>query len=220
MQVSIQDRIRFIHSTSSMTVSFMSDTKEMELTPSPKVAIKVLFVTAIGFVLATVLSIAIIVVPGLVLLSSFLATFQSFLSGSGGYFTVPAEFTAFLQILINGSTLIVLAIGLGIPILLAVFLIFVDLWVFLAVRSTEYRLGADEITIKRGVLSRSTVRIPYKSIVNVSSGAGVFDRLFGLGYVEIETAGRSGLDSRPEGKIEGIGNYDEIADYILGKLGK
>ncbi|MFX0210092.1 MAG: hypothetical protein ACFFDT_29190, partial [Candidatus Hodarchaeota archaeon] len=44
------------------------------------------------------------------------------------------------------------------------------------------------------------------------------DRIFGIGTCEIETAGKSGQQTGPEEKIEGIRNFREVRDVILNEL--
>jgi hypothetical protein len=54
-------------------------------------------------------------------------------------------------------------------------------------------------------------------------GIRPIDRLFGVGTVEIQTAGFSGGaqgGSQPEEKIEGVVFYEEVRDYILQELRK
>jgi membrane protein YdbS with pleckstrin-like domain len=63
--------------------------------------------------------------------------------------------------------------------------------------------------------------VPFRTITNISSQAGPFDRLFGIGSVNIETAGFSGTEAKgPEEKMEGIVFYEEVRDYILTELRK
>ena len=78
-----------------------------------------------------------------------------------------------------------------------------------------------EIYVKKGILTITRKHVPFRTITNISSNAGVFDRLFGLGSVSIETAGYSGSNqSGPEEKLEGIRFYEEVRDFILTELRK
>ncbi len=78
-----------------------------------------------------------------------------------------------------------------------------------------------EIYVKKGILTITRKHVPFRTITNISSNAGVFDRLFGLGSVSVETAGYSGTkQSGPEEKLEGIRFYEEVRDFILNELRK
>ena len=94
-------------------------------------------------------------------------------------------------------------------------------------RSIEFSVKAEtgetmpEVYVKQGVLTITRKHVPFRTITNISSKAGPFDRLFGIGSVHIETAGYSGSQqSGPEVKLEGIVFYDEVRDFILNELRK
>jgi membrane protein YdbS with pleckstrin-like domain len=94
-------------------------------------------------------------------------------------------------------------------------------------RSIEYSVKAEtgetmpEIYLKRGVFTITRKHVPFRTITNISSKAGVFDRLFSIGSVNIETAGYSGSQQTgPEIKLEGIMFFEEVRDFILNELRK
>jgi membrane protein YdbS with pleckstrin-like domain len=92
-------------------------------------------------------------------------------------------------------------------------------------KSIEYSVKAEtgdtmpEIYSKRGILTITRKHVPFRTITNISSRAGPFDRLFKIGSVHIETAGYSGPSQKgPEEKISGIVFYEEVRDFILKEL--
>ncbi len=94
-------------------------------------------------------------------------------------------------------------------------------------KSIEFSVKAEtgetmpEVYVKKGVLTITRKHVPFRTITNISSKAGPFDRLFGIGSVHIETAGYSGAKQKgPEVKLEGIGFYEEVRDFILNELRK
>lgn len=93
--------------------------------------------------------------------------------------------------------------------------------------SIEYSVKAEsgdimpEIYSKRGIITITRKHVPFRTITNISSRAGPFDRLFKIGSVHIETAGYSGANQKgPEEKISGIVFYEEVRDFILKELRK
>ena len=95
------------------------------------------------------------------------------------------------------------------------------------INSIEYSVISEsgesmpEVYVKKGVLTITRKHVPFRTITNISSNAGVFDRLLGLGSVSIETAGYSGSNqSGPEEKLEGIRFYEEVRDFMLTELRK
>ena len=95
------------------------------------------------------------------------------------------------------------------------------------IRSIEYSVKAEsgetmpEIFSKKGIITITRKHVPFRTITNISSRAGPFDRLFKIGSVHIETAGYSGPSQKgPEEKISGIVFYEEVRDFILKELRK
>lgn len=97
------------------------------------------------------------------------------------------------------------------------------------VNSIEYSVlgqsgeSLPEIYVKKGIINITKKHVPLRTITNIASMAGPFDRLFRIGNVEIETAsssvGAAGT-TEPEEKIEGVVFYEELRNYILRELRK
>jgi uncharacterized membrane protein YdbT with pleckstrin-like domain len=87
-------------------------------------------------------------------------------------------------------------------------------------RSMEFQIWGHEVVVKKGVVNKTEKHVPYRTVTNISARYGIFDRLFGIGTVEIQTAGRSGQSTAPEEKIEGIRNFFEIRDIVLIEIRK
>ncbi|MGY5879792.1 MAG: PH domain-containing protein [Candidatus Thorarchaeota archaeon] len=99
----------------------------------------------------------------------------------------------------------------------------------LYIRSIEYSVISKsgtvmpEIYVKKGLINVTQKHVPFRTITNISSRAGPIDRLFGIGTVEIQTAGFSGGAGGqvgPEEKLEGITFYEEVRDFVLQELRK
>jgi len=95
------------------------------------------------------------------------------------------------------------------------------------VNSIEYSVISEsgetmpEIYVKKGILTITRKHVPFRTITNIASKIGPFDRLFGVGNVSIETAGYSGANQQgPEEKLEGIIFHEEVRDFILRELRK
>jgi len=97
----------------------------------------------------------------------------------------------------------------------------------LYIRNIEYSVISKsgtvmpEIYVKKGLINVTQKHVPFRTITNISSRAGPIDRLFGIGTVEIQTAGFSGGASGqggPEEKLEGITFFEEVRDFVLQEL--
>jgi membrane protein YdbS with pleckstrin-like domain len=90
--------------------------------------------------------------------------------------------------------------------------------------SLEYSVKAEsgssmpEVYSKQGIIAVTRRHIPFRTITNISSKAGPFDRLFNIGTVDIETAGNSGAQKGPETALQGLVFYEEVRDFILREL--
>lgn len=93
------------------------------------------------------------------------------------------------------------------------------------VNSIEYSVISEsgesmpEIYVKKGIITVTRKHVPFRTITNIASKIGPFDKLFGVGNVSIETAGYSGANQQgPEEKLEGIIFHEEVRDFILREL--
>jgi len=95
------------------------------------------------------------------------------------------------------------------------------------IRSFEYSVISKagttmpEIYVKKGLINVTKKHVPFRTITNIASRAGPIDRMFGIGTVEIQTAGFSGgaqAGRSPEEKLEGITFYEQVRDFVLQEL--
>ena len=93
------------------------------------------------------------------------------------------------------------------------------------VNSIEYSVISEsgesmpEIYVKKGIITVTRKHVPFRTITNIASKIGPFDKLLGVGNVSIETAGYSGANQQgPEEKLEGIIFHEEVRDFILREL--
>jgi membrane protein YdbS with pleckstrin-like domain len=112
-------------------------------------------------------------------------------------------------------------------------------WVHLYVRSIEYSVvgwqgeAMPEIYQKKGIITITKKHVPFKNITHVKNRVGIFDRLYGIGTVKVETAGESGgmqatgvltliisrlVNQTSEENIEGIRFHDELKQFILREM--
>jgi membrane protein YdbS with pleckstrin-like domain len=109
---------------------------------------------------------------------------------------------------------------------------------FIYVRRIEYSVigwsgdAMPFIYTRKGIINITKKHVPFRTIVNVRTRKGLFDRLLGIGNVLIETAsGSKGvqatglaalliqrLRSTAEEKIEGINFHEELRDFILREM--
>jgi len=99
-----------------------------------------------------------------------------------------------------------------------IIMLFTAILVVYYVRNIEYTIEDTEVIVKKGLINKTIKHVPFRTITNVSSRYGIYDRILGIGTCEIETAGKSGQQTGPEEKIEGIRNFSEVRDVVLTEL--
>ena len=88
--------------------------------------------------------------------------------------------------------------------------------------------------MKKGIIQITQRHVPFRTITYVKTRRGVFDRLFGIGTIQIETATKSAtahgggmialiLQRLTRGgagaeNIEGVKFHEELRDFILREL--
>jgi uncharacterized membrane protein YdbT with pleckstrin-like domain len=91
-----------------------------------------------------------------------------------------------------------------------------------------------EIYTKRGIITITKRHVPFRTVTNIQTRRGVFDRIMGIGTILIETAGGSigpqtsgllplliqkiGGSNSSEERVEGIRFHEELRDYILREM--
>ena len=65
-------------------------------------------------------------------------------------------------------------------------------------RSLKYEIMDEEVIVRAGIITKSVKHVPYRTVTNLVVKRGILDRLFGLGTLNIQTAGMSGSNNTAE----------------------
>ena len=84
-------------------------------------------------------------------------------------------------------------------------------------RSLSYEIQDDEVIMHVGIWTKSVKHVPYRTVTNVTVKRGILDRLFGIGTLNIQTAGMSGTTGAEE-SLEGLPNVQEVYDIVVTEL--
>ncbi len=80
-------------------------------------------------------------------------------------------------------------------------------------RSLSYEIGADEVVMRVGVITKSIKHVPFRTITNLKVNRDPFDRLLGLGTLEVQTAGMGG-QSGAEESLVGLAAVQEVYEQV------
>lgn len=84
-------------------------------------------------------------------------------------------------------------------------------------KSLKYEIHKDEVIVRAGVIERSVKHVPFRTVTNLKVVQGPLDRLFGLGTLNIQTAGMSGQTGAEE-KLRGLVDFQGIYAHVSDAL--
>lgn len=84
-------------------------------------------------------------------------------------------------------------------------------------RSLRYEIHDDEVIVHAGIITRSVKHVPFRTVTNLKVKQGPLDRVFGIGTLDIQTAGQSGQTSAEE-SLAGLTNFEGVYEQIAGTL--
>ena len=121
----------------------------------------------------------------------------------------------------------------------SIFLLWI-VYTYIYVKRIDYSLASwegevsPEIYVRKGIIQITERHVPFRTVTNLRTRRGVFDRLFGIGTVQIETAAkvsvaqggslialviqkltRGGAGAE---NIEGVKFHEELRNFILREL--
>jgi len=95
--------------------------------------------------------------------------------------------------------------------------ILIQLYLLAYIKTLRYQLSGDDLRLDSGVFWKKRKVIPLHKITNVNTLQGPFERLFGLGHLNIQTAGH-GASTSPEGKLVGLEEFEKIKEEVMQKV--
>ena len=86
---------------------------------------------------------------------------------------------------------------------------------FFKYHTLRYRFDDEGVSASWGILFRREIYLTYRRIQDIHVSRNLFERWFGIGKVEVQTASGS---SSAELSIEGMENYEAVRDYLYGRM--
>jgi len=84
-------------------------------------------------------------------------------------------------------------------------------------RSLRYEIHEDEVIVYAGAITKSVKHVPFRTVTNLKVMQGPLDRLFGIGTLNIQTAGMSGQTGAEESLV-GLPNFQEVYEQVAEAL--
>lgn len=95
--------------------------------------------------------------------------------------------------------------------------ILIQLYLPAYVKTLKYELSSEDLRVQGGVFWKRKKVIPFHKITNLNTLQGPFERRFGLGHLNVQTAGH-GANTSPEGKLVGLEDFDAIKEEVMHKV--
>lgn len=94
------------------------------------------------------------------------------------------------------------------------------LWIPAFYRSLEYEICSDAVKMRKGVVWKKRVTVPYTKITNVDVTQGPLERAFNIGTIHVQTAGAGGMQGeKAELTLLGLRDFNGLKDTIMERVG-
>jgi len=74
----------------------------------------------------------------------------------------------------------------------------------------RYFIEDERLVVKKGILTKKNISIPYSAITDFTLNRSLYDRWLGIGSLFVQTAGQNPQSTVHEGKLEGLVEFDSI----------
>ena len=95
------------------------------------------------------------------------------------------------------------------------FLVFVLPFKFFRFRTLRYVFDNEGVTVRWGILFRREISLTYARIQDIHLVSNLFERWFGIGRVELQTASGS---ADAEMEIEGLRDFEQVRDALYARM--
>jgi putative membrane protein len=118
---------------------------------------------------------------------------------------------------VDGGTLAAVTWGIAGGTTLAMWLIALPAMI-LWFRNLEYIVEDDKIIIRKGVLTKIQQNIPMVMITDFRLQRTLYDRLLGIGSIQVQTAGQAANATGYEGKLAGVDDWASLHEELRERL--
>lgn len=81
---------------------------------------------------------------------------------------------------------------------------------YLWIINLSYSIEDERVVIKKGIITKKSVSIPYAAITDFTLSRSLYERWLNIATILIQTAGQGAQAGGHEGKLEGLTEYDEL----------
>lgn len=86
------------------------------------------------------------------------------------------------------------------------------------IHNLSYRITATNVLINKGILTKIEQSIPLRMITDFRLNRSLYDRLLGIGSIDVQTAGQSVNTTGYEGRLSGLADWSSLHRELKGRL--
>ncbi len=98
------------------------------------------------------------------------------------------------------------------------------LWVFapgliyLWIINLRYSIEDERLVIQKGILTKKNISIPYSAVTDFTLSRSLYERWLNIGTLLVQTAGQGTQTGMPDGKLEGLTDFDALHTTLRAKV--
>jgi len=81
---------------------------------------------------------------------------------------------------------------------------------YLWVINLRYSIDDERLVIKKGILTKTTISIPYRAVTDFTLSRSLYERWLGIGTIMVQTAGQGAQTGTHEGKLSGLVDFEPL----------
>lgn len=89
---------------------------------------------------------------------------------------------------------------------------------YLWIINLKYSIEDERLVIQKGILTKKSVSIPYSAVTDFTLSRSLYERWLGIGTLLIQTAGQGTQTGIPEGKLEGLIEFDSLYTTLRARV--
>ncbi len=139
--------------------------------------------------------------------AAFLAALAGVIHGIVVLFAEDVDMGLFAAVLWGvAGGLVALMLAISVPVIV--------LWY----RNLAYEIEDDKIIIRKGILTKIQQNIPMVMVTDFRLQRTLYDRMLGIGSIQIQTAGQSTTATGYEGKLAGLEDWKDLHEDLRQRI--
>ncbi len=89
---------------------------------------------------------------------------------------------------------------------------------YLWIINLRYSIDDERLVIRKGILTKTTVSIPYRAVTDFTLRQSLYERWLGIGTLLVQTAGQGAQPGVHEGKLSGLVDFEALHTTLRARV--